>query len=143
MNKQDQIASFNPNGVGVKGTLFGLPFTEATAEVIVIPVPWDVTASYGGGTSGGPLAILAASTQLDNEQSDIPEAWKLGITMAEIPEVWNSLSTAYRQKAVRYIDWLEAGSDEVQKEKMVNILAEINEQCAQLMTYVGRRQLIG
>jgi len=138
MNKQDQIASFNPNGVGVKGTLFGLPFTEATAEVIVIPVPWDVTASYGGGTSGGPLAILAASTQLDNEQSDIPEAWKLGITMAEIPEVWNSLSTAYRQKAVRYIDWLEAGSDEVQKEEMVNILAEINEQCAQLMTYVGQ-----
>lgn len=136
MNKQGQIATFNPNGVGVKGSLFGLPFTEATAEVIVIPVPWDVTASYGGGTSEGPRAILNASCQLDYEQIDIPNAWKLGVAMAEIPEVWNSLSKTLRKKAINYIEWLECGSKEDEKEAMLKVLAEINEQCAQLMRYV-------
>jgi agmatinase len=136
MDKQDQIASFNPDGVGVKGTLFGLPFTEATAEVIVIPIPWDITTSYGEGTSDGPLAILNASVQLDYEQPDIPEAWKLGIAMTEIPAVWNSLSITLRLKAAEYIAWLEAGSDDSQMEEMSKILVELNEQCAQLMRYV-------
>lgn len=31
----------------------------------VIPVPWEATVSYGGGTAGGPEAILAASDQLE------------------------------------------------------------------------------
>lgn len=31
----------------------------------VIPVPWEATVSYGGGTAAGPEAILAASQQLE------------------------------------------------------------------------------
>jgi agmatinase len=31
----------------------------------VIPVPWEVTVSYGAGTAGGPDAILEASNQLE------------------------------------------------------------------------------
>lgn len=31
----------------------------------VIPVPWEATVSYGGGTADGPEAILAASSQLE------------------------------------------------------------------------------
>ena len=52
---------FNPNNVGVKGTLFGLPYSTEDAKIVVIPVPWDVTVSYGAGTSDGPEAILEAS----------------------------------------------------------------------------------
>lgn len=136
MNKKEQIALFDPNGVGVKGTLFGLPFTEATAEVVVIPVPWDVTASYGGGTSEGPKAILNASSQLDYEQIDIPDAWKLGVAMAEIPEVWNSLSKTLRQKAKHYISWIESGGSEEKEEEMLRVLEALNKECAQLMRYV-------
>jgi agmatinase len=45
--KSKQIKKFDPNGVGQKGKLFGLPFDLETSEVVVIPVPWDVTASFG------------------------------------------------------------------------------------------------
>ena len=55
-----QLEDFNPNGVGVKGSLFGLPFDTENAKVVVIPIPWDVTVSYGSGTSQGPAAILEA-----------------------------------------------------------------------------------
>ena len=62
MTKNELIAQFDPNGPGVAGNLFGLPFTPATAEVVIIPVPWEVTVSYHSGTAEGPLAVLEASS---------------------------------------------------------------------------------
>ena len=57
---------FDPNGVGIaNGNIFGFPVSEEEADLVIIPVPWDATASYGKGTSDGPQAILDASTQLD------------------------------------------------------------------------------
>ena len=127
---------FNPNGVGIKGTIFGLPYSTDEARVIVIPVPWDVTVSYGAGTSDGPEAILLASSQLDYEQPDLSEAWKLGVAMAEIPDVWYSLGKELRVKSEQYIGWLEDGSDLALAKEMGEILNEVNKQCAQLMEYV-------
>lgn len=127
---------FDPNAIGIKGTLFGLPFDTENAKVIVIPIPWDVTVSYGAGTAEGPRAIFEASTQIDYELPDIPEAWKLGVAMAEIPDVWYSLGKSLRVKAEAYISWLEEGSDPAMQPRMEADLAEINEECHQLMTYV-------
>ncbi len=45
--------------------LFGITSCRETARIILIPVPWEVTTSYGGGTSRGPEAILNASSQID------------------------------------------------------------------------------
>lgn len=131
--------AFDPNGVGVKGTLFGLPFDTENAKVVVIPVPWDVTVSYGAGTSDGPQAIFEASPQIDYSQLDIDDAWEMGIAMAEIPEVWYSLGKKLRSKSEVYIEWLEAGADEHQKAEMELILREINEQTEQLMLYVQQQ----
>lgn len=133
------IDNFNPNDVGVKGTLFGLPFDTDSAKVVVIPVPWDVTVSYGAGTAEGPEAILEASSQIDFSQLDIAEPWKLGVAMADIPEVWYSLGSELREKSEEYIAWLEEGSDEEEREEMEAILAEINKETHQLMEYVKQQ----
>ena len=37
----------------------------ATAGVIVLPVPFEQTSSYGRGSAGGPAAILAASHEVE------------------------------------------------------------------------------
>lgn len=40
--------TFDPNGVGIaNGNIFGFPVEEAEADILLIPVPWDATASYG------------------------------------------------------------------------------------------------
>ena len=47
------------------GHFIGLPFEEVEAEVILFPVPWDVTASFAKGTSLGPQKMLKCLHQLD------------------------------------------------------------------------------
>ncbi|MFM7106622.1 MAG: agmatinase family protein [Flavobacteriales bacterium] len=81
-NKQTKIDSFDPNAPGDENSnLFGLPFTEEESEIIILPVPWEVTTSYGGGTSDGPSHIMQASKQVDLYHPDFPNLWKKGIYM--------------------------------------------------------------
>ena len=62
---------------------------EDQAELVILPVPWEITVSYHTGTSSGPESILKASSQLDVYVNDIPDAWKLGVAMLPIPqELW-------------------------------------------------------
>ena len=87
MIKQDKIKNFDANGIGqLNDGMFGLPFTKVECETVLIPVPWEVTVSYGGGTANGPQAILDASYQVDLYDPFIKNAWHLGIAMDEISE---------------------------------------------------------
>ena len=46
-------------------TAFGVKTTFASADLILIPAPWEATASYAGGAAQGPELIKKASSQLD------------------------------------------------------------------------------
>ena len=48
-----------------KPPLFGEPASSQEAAVILIPIPFDATASYQRGAHRGPEAILNASEQID------------------------------------------------------------------------------
>ena len=101
--------SFDPNGVGIKGTLFGIPADEASASVVLLPVPWEVTVSYGKGTAQGPNAILEASAQLDLADPELEHAWEPGYTLKEWDPSIQSTSDALRKKTSEYITSLEDG----------------------------------
>ena len=112
-SKRTKISSFDPNGVGEIGSgLFGLPFTEEESEVIVFPIPWEVTVSYNAGTAEGPAAIRDASPQLDLFDPELPDVWHLGVHMPEVPEGWAQESRRLREKTEEYIQWLENGQPE-------------------------------
>jgi len=100
---------FDPNGVGIKGTLFGLPTDENQAAVIILSVPWEVTVSYGSGTSNGPAAILKASAQLDLADPDFHQAWQPGYCLKSFDPDIQMRSKQLRTKTVSYIDSLEEG----------------------------------
>lgn len=124
--KAAKIANFNPNSPGnEEGNLYGLPFTENESEVVVIPVPWEVTVSYSAGCANGPEAILNASKQLDLFDSDVKDAWKMGIYMLDSPKKIEKINKEYRKKAENYIDWYVAG-DKKDTKKYKNILDKIN-----------------
>jgi len=72
----------DPNAkASAKDGIYGLPFNENEAQVVFIPVPWDVTTSYQAGTSLGPKAILAASEQIDFFDLDFVDAYQAGFFM--------------------------------------------------------------
>ncbi|MBW6487308.1 MAG: arginase family protein, partial [Syntrophobacterales bacterium] len=48
-----------------EGGIFGAMIDPNDAALVLIPAPFDLTTSYGKGTMDGPLAISAASVQLD------------------------------------------------------------------------------
>jgi len=134
--KHQLIDNFDPSGVGSAGTLFGLPFDEETAEVIIIPVPWEVTVSYSPGTVNGPEAVLNASPQLDLYQNDIKDAWKMGIHMIEIPDHIRTISDNYRILAKNYIKFLEMDAPEGDSERLAAVPDLINKASGEMNHWV-------
>jgi agmatinase len=64
---------FDASGTGVfNGNYFGFPWNPDDSELILVNIPWDATTSYRRGTSTGPEAMIAASTQLDFFPFDNP-----------------------------------------------------------------------
>ncbi len=139
MSKQEKIAQFDPNGVGLNnGHFIGLPFTEEDAEVILFPVPWDVTVSYAAGTSTAPQNILETSTQLDLFDPDIIDAWKMGIYMRPPNQECIRRNQELRPLAMQYIDFLESGGKVEDDPFMQDVLKEVNLACSQLKEWVYR-----
>ena len=97
------VSHFDPSAASVSGTLWGLPFDVESARLVVLPVPWEVTVSYGAGAARGPRAVLGASAQVDLYDSERPDAWKQGIAMAPIPEDLEEASARLRQDAAKVI----------------------------------------
>lgn len=95
---------FDPNAPAQPGSgVFGLPHGEEDALVVLVPVPWEATTSYGGGASEGPRAILEASAQIDLYDLDVEKPYVHGIHMLPEPEgivAWNGQAKALAAKVV-------------------------------------------
>lgn len=148
--KEKLIQEFNPNNTSVEGSLFGLPFSPENASVIILPVPWEVTVSYKGGTSKAPEAILKASTQVDLFLPGIKDAWKLGIAMVPIQKSIIEENDELKIKASEYMESLT--SEEEQKgDAFEDIPDEINEASerlnnlikSQALKYLNEEKLVG
>lgn len=131
MTREEAIQSFDPSAPGLTGNLFGLPFTTENAELLILPVPWEVTVSYKTGTAGGPAAILEASTQVDLFDRNITDAWKTGIAMLPVSEEISKENNRLRQLASQHIQAIENGK--ATGNPLVKI---INEGCENLNVYV-------
>lgn len=78
---------FDPNAAAsIDSGIYGLPCTSEDAEIIIIPVEWELTTSYNKGTLGGPQMVFDGSMQVDLCNHDYPNLWQKGIWMDEFPE---------------------------------------------------------
>lgn len=132
-SKEDIIKSFDPNGLGFQGNIFGLPFAPENASLIIVPVPWEVTVSYHSGAANGPEAILQASTQVDLFIRNIPDAWKLGVSMLPVPQNLIDESARLRELATQHVARIEQGETIAAQDPL---LLTINEACENLNIYV-------
>jgi agmatinase len=142
MSKQDKINSFDPNGLGdANNNIYGLPFTTEEAEIILLPVPWEVTVSYTAGTALGPQAIFDASFQVDLFDPKIKDAWKIGIAMEPVSDDIASKSESLRRKSEQYIGLLQEGDSPETNSKMEEARTAINTECEKLNQWVKTKAL--
>jgi agmatinase len=131
--KEEIVANFDYNGPGIRGNLFGLPFSPENSELVIIPSPWDVTVTYHDGTSRGPQAIVDASYQVDLFVKDILDAWKLGVCMLPISDELVEVNKTIRAQAAQHIRKVENGEKISADDPS---LSSINAACEKLNEYV-------
>lgn len=119
--------SFDPNDIGVaNGNFCGLPVTKEEADLIIIPIPWDATASYGRGTAEGPDAVLEASLQLDLFHHKYSKVYDTKVFMEEIDEEIKRKSAEFGERTTAYIDFLSEGGNIADSIEFKTLLNEIN-----------------
>ena len=118
------MESFDPNAPGMKGSLFGLPYSTEEADIVVVPVPWEATVSYGHGTSNGPDGIIEASSQVDLYHPLISDMWKLKIALGEAPDVALAKHHEIKDLASEHISDLETGGDGLSNLALINQVSE-------------------
>ena len=122
------LSAFDPNSAGnPNNNIFGLPFTEEEARLVIIPIPWEVTVSFGSGTARATEQIMKASLQVDLFDPDMPDNWKQGFFLRE-PDRKILLKSDYlRKEAELYIDYISKGELVEDNQFMMKTLKEVNE----------------
>ena len=114
--------------------IFGLETSKKDAQVILIPVPWEVTASYGSGTAEGPELIFDASNQVDLFDIEVKNAYECGYYMLPVNKKLKSENIKLRKLALKINHKLQnlkkLTSDDLAAQK------KINAACEKMNTYV-------
>ena len=132
-----QLSNFDPNEVGnPNNNIFGLPFSEEESSLILLPVPWEVTVSYGAGTSRAAEHIWKASIQVDLLDTDVPDGWKKGFYLRETNKKILLKSDYLRKEAELFIDYISKGEIVGNNKFMCKSLKEINEGGVMLNNWV-------
>jgi agmatinase len=129
------MSTFDPNAAAGKDSgIFGLPYTVEEAKLVLIPVPWEPTTSYGGGTSLGPHVIFNASKQVDLFDMELGNFYQQGIAMIdESQEVkqWNASAKKAAQIVIA-----AAGSSEPETHEEKKATHSVNEFSLKLNDFV-------
>ena len=122
------LSNFDPNSVGnPNNNIFGLPFEETDARLVILPIPWEVTVSYNAGTARAPDHIFNASLQVDLFDPEIKDAWKEGFYMRSPDKKILMKSDYLRKEAELYINYISQGEIVEQNKFMCKTLKEINQ----------------
>ena len=116
--------TFDPAAAAQPGSgVFGLPHSEREAGVVLVPVPFEATTSYGGGAARGPEAILEASRQVDLFDVETGRPFEAGIHMLPSPREIAELDRTARAEAAKVI---EAGGVAPGRDDLARAAAAVN-----------------
>ena len=121
LSKFDHNSAGNPNN-----NIFGLPFEEEDAALVLLPVPWEVTVSYGAGTARAAEHLCKASLQIDLTDADVKDGWKQGFYMRDIDRKILMKSDYLRKEAELYINYISQGENVEDNKFMSKTLKEVN-----------------
>lgn len=133
--KADQARkTFDPGAAAAPDSgIFGLPYSREEARVLVLPVPFAATTSYGGGAQNGPKAVYEASKQVDLYDVEIGRPYEAQIHMLPLPPAivhWD-LEAMIDAPAVIAVGGQVEGDPE-----LTEALARVNDRSAKMNQWV-------
>jgi agmatinase len=140
--------AFNPAAPATGDGIFGLPHTPEQARVVLIPVPWEPTTSYGRGAAKGPAAILRASRQVDLFDAQTGRPYEDGIALLPVdPDIagWNAEACAAAEPIIAAGGEVSGDPDLEARLARVNALSrELNNRVAEIAAaWIGRGKIVG
>jgi agmatinase len=137
------LSQFDPNGFSVpNNNIFGLPFSEEDAQLVIVPVPWEVTVSFKGGTARAPENIVRASMQVDLFDSEYKNSWKKGIFMPAVDKKLLLKNDFLRKENELYLNFIKTGEKIETNKFMCKTLKEVNEGCKMMNEWVYEKTKI-
>jgi agmatinase len=131
--------SFDPNSTATGDAgIFGLQVAEKESLLHLVPVPWEVTTSYGDGASRGPAAILRASHQVDLFDIETGDVYQNGYFMLPISNEVAGWNREFKGKAKRVLESIEDGTFDEDGEAQ-KLQGEINQASERLNQWVYKR----
>lgn len=114
--------------------IFGIPMDESESRVVLIPVPWEVTTSYGAGTSQGPQIIRGASEQIDLFDLETGKAYEQGFFMRQLDSSILEKNQINKAKAQELIEMRTNLSKD--EKRMETLAREVNQASSELTQWV-------
>ncbi len=114
--------------------IFGIPLSEAECKLVLLPVPWEVTTSYGKGASNGPRIIREASEQIDLFDIETKTAYEDGIFMKPVSQEIHQMSHDFKKDAQKVIHLKTEMSYDVQT--IETLTAQVNQASEKLTAWV-------
>ncbi|HWU43322.1 MAG TPA: arginase family protein, partial [Bdellovibrio sp.] len=114
--------------------IFGIPMSEEESKVVLVPVPWEVTTSYGEGASRGPQIIRDASEQIDLFDIEVGKAYEVGYHMRDFPQQLCETNDKFKAIAQELIEMRTNMSDDTAK--MDALAAQVNKACEEMSQWV-------
>jgi agmatinase len=127
--------TFNPNlSVSSDLGIYGIPCSESDAKIQIIPIPWEVTTSYGKGTANGPKLIRRASEQVDLFDIELGRPYEAGYFMhAESKEI-RALNNEMRPLAEELMALVISGNTDLKHQN--ELIEKVNSACEQMTNWV-------
>ena len=120
------MEDFDPNGAATEGSgIFGFPYSIDESALILIPIPWEATATYGSGCSRAPKAIFEASMFVELYDKDLGNFYEKGIALKDNTKKIVNLNKKAKRLAKRVIN--NAGN--MRGCRGARILTEANKLC--------------
>lgn len=125
----ERIAKFDATTtISSEFGIFGIPLSEEECRLTLLPVPWEVTTSYGIGASNGPRIIRQASEQIDLFDIETKTAYEEGFFMKPVSSEIHEKSKHFKVLAQKVIQLKTEMSEDLstinQLTKQVNMASE-------------------
>jgi len=112
--------------------IFGKNSSYDESQIVLLSVPWSVTASFGAGADKGPNVVVRSSSQMDFFSLEARDIRDQGICLLSSPKFIKNLNKRTRKKALPIIALEEQAPGNFSKD----LLAEINQAGADLENWV-------